>query len=1017
MTKTSTINKEAIAKFTQNEDVILKVGVDQTGKKYLEAKNKDIFTWLAKFFNVNSYKLDTIVDFVNTEFKRVELDFCKKINQKIDKHNKNSPKIPPLVYKTNLVANEKLFPSFFPPRPTLLDQDYVQGNWRFFSKGDAPSLARTKEEAKKQWKVFLNPKPEEFESTFNRTISALDGMPYINGKTIAGEFRKSEIPALKDPCEPKIVLYFSGPKSEEDFKEAIKRLENEFTDAEKVGAPQGKRKRDNGEEVPQWGPSFTKMRNPLIFYTQGGYTESERNEAVLANNLDELFEGENYYLHKGSVDPLASPPPSSKIQPSLNPSEVQLLSPKVQENKQHLIHFYLQQQRRLNDLKTELKTATPDKARRIEQEIIKIEQGDIQRAKIKLSIELKREPSMSELAAFLGKSTLSLSLMILGQAYQKAAQDLDIEQLENLHDEVLEQLENKVCESLKTTPEEINTCFHEMEIVNQLENLLTQLGAEGNVLFSTEFLDTLLKGMEENIHLFDRPFDLIKLQNILTRVNESTFSHARLKIWNDTIHKLLRDIASNMQIKRQDSTMKLLQYWQNVGDIHQAVNHAFYRDLIENTNEIDHQKGMIEAKIHYIKQKTEEQIAALKSIREKSNPTSQEVISALPESLHPLFKEKVDSTDENALKDFLDLTIKKLENIKQRQEKRLKTLKEGQAVIIPQYFHATNVNAAASIAKTGIEAVQASSGFGAFYSTAPEFRYGYVALGLPKLVEFNSQLKTYYDANSKNISLNLDKKTAWAGLKDLININPRIVSLQKNFSSTIEKCFANCQIPLMHPQKRMELEERIKMYLNRSVVFRWESSKKGWSLNYRNLDYYGQNLPETELFEIQNDLDFSAWLEHIVGLSLNSMERNLPDKEKTPRNDKNKIINNIQHQFIENFKSTYFFETNGETTNQQQDQTVYFIKEKKTEKKTEKIKASVIAPDDEVLFKEFYQQQYVSKTKNKNMKMQSISEVKIAFTNAGLTDDLVEFIPLSEQLIERDFLTQVDAKVPKKWGH
>ena len=86
--------------------------------------------------------------------------------------------------------------------------------------------------------------------------------------------------------------------------------------------------------------------------------------------------------------------------------------------------------------------------------------------------------------------------------------------------------------------------------------------------------------------------------------------------------------------------------------------------------------------------------------------------------------------------------------MQKRQQDRLNALEKGEAVAIPQYFHTTYDSAAISIAKTGIEAVQATSGFGAFLSTDPEFRYGYVAFGLPKTVEFSSEAHTILDTNS-----------------------------------------------------------------------------------------------------------------------------------------------------------------------------------------------------------------------------------------------------------------------------
>lgn len=174
--------------------------------------------------------------------------------------------------------------------------------WIRFLKGSISS----DENPERQWKLFINPKSTEFFTTLDRTITALNSMPYINGKIISGENikRKSDLAVLDDPCEPKLLLYFNGPNSAEDFKMAIKLLEKEFTDLDSISAPEGKRERLDGNIVPQWGPSFTKKHNNLMFYTQGGFTESGRHLAVYSGKLNELFEGENFYLHKGFKDPL-----------------------------------------------------------------------------------------------------------------------------------------------------------------------------------------------------------------------------------------------------------------------------------------------------------------------------------------------------------------------------------------------------------------------------------------------------------------------------------------------------------------------------------------------------------------------------------------------------------------------------------------------------------------------------------------------------------------------------------------
>ena len=114
----------------------------------------------------------------------------------------------------------------------------------------------------------MNPKPSEFQSTLDRALRVLSSLPYIEGQSVYNDAikRKSDVTVLDDPCEPKLQFCFRGPNSEEDFKKAMVLLEKEFEDADLIGAPAGQR--DHGTELneEQWGPSFTKKRNRLMFY-------------------------------------------------------------------------------------------------------------------------------------------------------------------------------------------------------------------------------------------------------------------------------------------------------------------------------------------------------------------------------------------------------------------------------------------------------------------------------------------------------------------------------------------------------------------------------------------------------------------------------------------------------------------------------------------------------------------------------------------------------------------------------
>src|SRR5690606_4297977 len=93
-------------------------------------------------------------------------------------------------------------------------------------------------------------------------------------------------------------------------------------------------------------------------------------------------------------------------------------------------------------------------------------------------------------------------------------------------------------------------------------------------------------------------------------------------------------------------------------------------------------------------------------------------------------------------KEAMGKAKEKLEGVVLREKLRQERYQSGKEIVVPQYFHATSASAAASIVQTGIEALSASAGFGAFFSNMPEFRYGSVFLGLPKEVELMSEIAT-----------------------------------------------------------------------------------------------------------------------------------------------------------------------------------------------------------------------------------------------------------------------------------
>ncbi|CRX38773.1 hypothetical protein [Estrella lausannensis] len=797
---------------------------------------------------------------------------------------------------------------------------HTSGMWTFFQKGDVPSTYIAKpEDAKQQWKLFLNPKADEFQSTLDRTLKALESMPYINGKIVASDTikRKSDLTVVQDPCEPKLLLYFNGPDSAEDFQKAIQLLEKEFMDADMIAHPEGMRDKGNGVLEPQKGPSFTKERNPLMFYVQGGFTESGRHVAVQSGELDAYFEGENYYLHKGSQDPLKDLP---------------------------------------------------------------------------------------------------------GAVY-----------------------------------------------------------SVGNFIAE----------MKANVSLFSQPFQLVKLQNMLNKLNRDTHPSPQVSQWKNEIRELMVLVSGNMGLEQMSSMSQLLEHWENMGDVKSATAKTFYQQLGENVSELEGEKGIVKAKIDHIEKAADSAIAKLTALNDASDLSSlslQDILNASPPSLQYIMIKKIllenpdmkdqlidmaveemvakvkdtvvlNQTEEQiknyfkmggdiALRDgqlkivrkgfwgdatldvdsitdeplsklkelgldklppqfnlkgdqfdahsLIQLGLDKLQSIKKRQIERNEALDKGEAVVLSQYYHATGASAAASIAKTGIEASQAQSGFGAFISTEPEFRYGAVILGLPKEVEFKSQAATIFNKGKAGHILK-NEQQVWAGLKKFITINPQMQAMQTDFNSGVQKVVSALAMPNdLSTDAQFELKERLALLCDRAVVFRAESENdkhKGFSLNYRELDI--NYLPAGGINEIKTEENLNKFAETMIRAALKQMN--------IPLENKDQIVSQLAAPFAQQFRSLYL---EGKTIENDQ-----FVLRGAL---PSRIKATVIAPDDEL--KDLFYDEFIKKNKTGSQAtFKTLDEVKKEFSKQGFEEELVEFIPLAEQLIERDFLSEADAKVPQAW--
>ncbi len=139
-------------------------------------------------------------------------------------------------------------------------ESYVVGPWIFFSMTErAQGLGEGYEEARKGWKVFLNPTRENFYIVFERALTALASAGIeVMGKITQDRRRKSSMSALDDPCEPKILLYVTAQNQEEAGKKLVlvmKALEGEFRAEEmaSLACSEGQRERSDGVIVPQRG--------------------------------------------------------------------------------------------------------------------------------------------------------------------------------------------------------------------------------------------------------------------------------------------------------------------------------------------------------------------------------------------------------------------------------------------------------------------------------------------------------------------------------------------------------------------------------------------------------------------------------------------------------------------------------------------------------------------------------------------------------------------------------------------
>ena len=193
----------------------------------------------------------------------------------------------------------------------LLQENY---SWLFFRRGNVilPFSKPTN-----QWKVFYNPKKEYLLPVLELILETLKDQPNVSGKILTDPYAtRNDKAAIEDSTSPKIVMYYIGSTDDE-----AKRLLKQQTTMILSQIPSDQldnismactRVVIDGDNVEQCGPSFSKKLNPLVYYTQGGYSESSRQHLVLSAMKNKLhagdklkleYDGENYYKYLGTTDP------------------------------------------------------------------------------------------------------------------------------------------------------------------------------------------------------------------------------------------------------------------------------------------------------------------------------------------------------------------------------------------------------------------------------------------------------------------------------------------------------------------------------------------------------------------------------------------------------------------------------------------------------------------------------------------------------------------------------------------
>ncbi len=707
--------------------------------------------------------------------------------------------------------------------------------WLGFDVG-APTSSATGisgyKDASRLWKVFLNPTRDNFYQVLDRVITAAqkEGISF-EGKLVDDILGKHGISDLDDPTEPKLLIYVTGKDEKEGrskFVEMMKMLESEFSEEEmkSLAHVQGERKRESGEIVQQWGPSFTRRHTNLIFYSHGGFEESGRKDHL--DKLENYFQGENFYLYKNRIDPLL------------------LKNEKLEQIAiDRLKRFVKFQLNRKDDVRT----------------LNKLFEASYLHKYVHAQVLLrKNKPSHEEVASLHNISVHDLQMQRIADCYvslcKEQKKDLDFSTM-------------NIAKKLGISEEEIASALQQSELLLNKRELLATLGTQFNHAFLkfsesqygglsrqevSQNLDStseLFRYIKSNFSSFSQPISLIKLFNISQNLEFIT-SHNNLfdkehmqlaKTLMTTAEELTGDILKVMELKRRGSVWEMMEAQSTPEKLRDAIAQKTWGvSTLENgTYSMKKLKSSL----------SNEKI--IEGVLERANELKAMVTSAqknLPKELKCGSKEidafyKSDAVPDK--KKACQVILQKLDNVIARQKSRLDQIKKGEKISIPLIFHATTKeDILFQIASSEIRHSQATYD-GAFVATNPAMlRYGAAVLGLDLGVSFSAEL---IKTNAKkpfvlpeNEPFGLDPKgfrdpkiEKWLGFSESVTVNPKVFEMERKFQEKLQpiliQTLLECDqsLSIDSPEVHRTIEEILSALSQKKLTLSPSENRSEWT--------------------------------------------------------------------------------------------------------------------------------------------------------------------------------------------